>query len=296
MLRRAVLAALGLSLLAAPSLAGARFERIVEEGVLTLGLRTDVPPFAYLRDGKPSGFTAELCARMANAILETSGLEALTARLVSVTAEDRFQRLGDGEFDVLCGATTITLERRETMSFTLPIFATGVGSVVAAEAPEALRGPLIDQGGSGASAGGIARALDGRRLGALAGTTAETWLAEDVMPATEGAEIVAFDDHRAGLSAVAAGEIDAYFADRAILGGVLAGLGERERLVASRMSYTFEPYGLALPRGEEDLRLVLDRALAHLYRTGEILQIYERHFGPPGPNERIFYSVNALPE
>ncbi len=49
---------------------------------------------------------------------------------------------------------------------------------------------------------------------------------------------------------------------------------------------SIEPYALALPRGDGDFRLAVDRALSHIYRSGEIAAIFKRTFGDakPGPD------------
>ena len=43
--------------------------------------------------------------------------------------------------------------------------------------------------------------------------------------------------------------------------------------------YSTDPYAFALPRGDSDFRLAVNRALAQLYRTGEIKKILSRWFG-----------------
>jgi ABC-type amino acid transport substrate-binding protein len=92
------------------------------------------------------------------------------------------------------------------------------------------------------------------------------------------------------------GEIDVYFADQAILSGQVRSSGSAAGLAISQGIFTHEPYALALPRGDEDFRLIVDRALSHLYRTGAILNLFERHFGRPGPSVKLFYRMSALPE
>jgi ABC-type amino acid transport substrate-binding protein len=62
---------------------------------------------------------------------------------------------------------------------------------------------------------------------------------------------------------------------------------------------TVEPYALALPRGDEDFRLAVDRALSHIYRDGEIAAIFSQTFGgkakPSGIIETL-YVIAALPD
>ncbi|MBK0399954.1 amino acid ABC transporter substrate-binding protein [Limibaculum sp. M0105] len=279
-----------------PAQAGEVLDRIVERKLIRLGYRTDAPPFSSSVDGRPGGFTTDLCGLMAGAIMATSHLSEMTGTFKTVDTATRFEALASGEIDVLCGATTATLKRRETMSFTIPIFATGVGAVVSKDAPELLREVLITGGPATLSGAAVREALSGKRLGVRSNTTAEAWLREGSLAKIEGVSITSFDDHSEGLAAVAEGNVDAYFADKAILSGVLAAADDGDRFALSRNTFTFEPYALAIPRGDEDLRLVLDRALSHIYRSGAIFEIFERHFGKPGPNEVLFYGLSALPE
>ncbi|MEL6338263.1 MAG: transporter substrate-binding domain-containing protein, partial [Pseudomonadota bacterium] len=166
------------------------------------------------------------------------------------------------------------LTRRETMSFTIPTFSTGIGALVAADAP-ALLLELINGGPAALSANATREGMKGKTLGFQTGTTAETWVAEKVMPQLEGAVLMPVDNHVKGIESVADGTIDLYFADKAILSGLLRGLDNAEGFAVSRATFTSEPYALAIPRGDEDLRLVMDRALSHIYRSGAIYRLYE---------------------
>ncbi|MEO0622456.1 MAG: amino acid ABC transporter substrate-binding protein [Pseudomonadota bacterium] len=285
-----------LLLLATPAAAGPTLDRILSEKTLRIGVRTDAPPFASLVDGRPQGFSVDLCGLIAGAIVTTSKIEGLEGTMITVGAENRFDALAKGEIDILCGATTATLTRRESMAFSVPTFSTGLGAVVAADAPALLREVLIEGGPAALSQAAVAEALKAQTVGARAGTTAEDWLASGPLSKIDGIAVTPVDDHAAGIAAVAEGRLAAYFADKAILLGQLRGSAEAESFAVSKVAFTTEPYALALPRGDEDLRLVVDRALSFLYRQGAILKIYERHFGRPSPQVLLFYSMAALPE
>ena len=294
-LRHAALA-IALGVTAGPALAGAVMDRIVADKTIRLGIRTDAPPFASVVDGKPAGFSVDLCGVIAGAIVATSNLPELTGTFVEVTAENRFDKLAAGEIDVLCGATTATLKRRETMSFSIPIFSTGVGAVVAPSASPLLREVLVDGGPAALSTAAVAEALKGLKLGVHSGTTAEDWLTAGSLAKVEGTTIVPVADHKAGIASVRSGAIDVYFADKAILIAQRAAVDEAKDLLISRSTYTSEPYALAMARGDEDLRLVIDRALSHIYRRGAIYPIFSRYFGKPPAEVMLFYSAVTLPE
>lgn len=278
------------------AVAGPALDRIVSEKLIRIGVRTDAPPFAYLQDGQLFGFSVELCGLVAEAIVTTSKLDDLDAEIVAVQTGERFKALETGAIDVLCGATTATLARREIVSFSIQTFSTGVGAVAAADAPDALKTVLLAGQPAEVSLADLQQALGGEAIGFRANTTAYTWLRDGPLAGVTGLTLTAYGDHAAGIAAVAAGEIAAYVADRAILLGVIRGLDGPERFALSRATFTHEPYALALPRGDEDLRLVIDRALSYVYRTGAILDVYERYFGKPDADVATYYRTIELPE
>jgi ABC-type amino acid transport substrate-binding protein len=112
------------------------------------------------------------------------------------------------------------------------------------------------------------------------------------------AEVATFEEHSAGLAAVEDGTIDAYFADRMLLLGLGQEAEDARTLQLSGRFYSYEPYALMLRRGDDKLRLAADTALANLYRTGQIWEIYRKHFGDAEPSELLvaMFILNGIPE
>jgi ABC-type amino acid transport substrate-binding protein len=141
-------------------------------------------------------------------------------------------------------------------------------------------------------------ALAGQKVGVHAGTTTEAALRKTLADLKINAEIVLVDDHGDGLKRVESGEFAAYFADRAILTFLLANSDAADKLKLSERYFSQEPYALALAYGDNDFRLLVDRTLAKLYRSGAIAPIFAKTFGKGKPSEllRATYSVNAFAE
>ena len=99
------------------------------------------------------------------------------------------------------------------------------------------------------------------------------------------------------MEALAAKNISAYFADRAILAELLKS-SPSEGIKLSESVLSVEPYGLALRRGDEDFRLEVDRALARIFKSTELTKIYRGTFGnrPPGALLEAIYLQGALEE
>ncbi len=276
--------------------AGDRLDAILAAGEVKLGFRTDAPPFAALRGDEAHGFSIDLCVMLADQLRQHGGLERIAVRVAPVDTATRFEAVASGEIDLLCGATTATLTRREQVAFSIPTFFTGVGAVTRADAPELLREVLLENSPAALSRAAVREALAGRSVGARANTTASDWMAAGPFEGIDGIERVEIASHEAGLDAVRSGTLDAYFADRAILLGALAAQGGSDALRLGEKVFTNEPYAIALPRNDERLRLLVDRALSRLYRSGRVLEIFEAHFGRPSREVMDFYRFVALPE
>jgi ABC-type amino acid transport substrate-binding protein len=195
-----------------------------------------------------------------------------------VSTEDRFQAVQDGRIDILCGATTQTLSRRRLVDFSLFTFIDGAGVMLHRDGPEDFEG------------------LAGKKVGVRGATTTEQALRNTLAKLSLDAEVVTVGSHDDGLAKLEASEIQAYFADRAILLYLLLKSGAEDLWVSERQ-FTFEPYALALTRGDDDFRLLVDTTLSSLYRSGAIDQIFGTAFGPKAKQSdilRALYVINGL--
>src|SRR5262245_14592647 len=118
----AMLEAQGVATTPANAQSSATLQRVRETGHLRFGYRTDARPFSY-RDqgGQAAGYSIELCQRIAAAVKKETRQDALAIDWVAIGADDRLGPVQRGEVDLLCGAETVTLTRRVTVSFSIPI-------------------------------------------------------------------------------------------------------------------------------------------------------------------------------
>lgn len=256
-------------------------DRAKKAGVLTLGFRHDAAPFSFVGgDGQPTGYSVELCRRIADAVAKATGRADLNVKYRRVTAQDRFEALRTNKIDLLCEGTTVTLSRREHVDFTLLTFLSGASLMVRTASPVQRFGQLR-----------------GRKVGVLAGTTTEAGLRSSLRSNGIEAAVTTVASHDDGLKALQDGAIDAYFADRELLVGLAARSGGGGLLVADEY-LSYEPYALALRRNDNRFRLLADRAIADLYRTGAIEGVFARSFAgaAPSPMLKSMYIIQALPE
>jgi len=251
-------------------------------GILRIAYREDAPPFAYKSaTGTPAGFMVELCRAVAQGIGRKLGLAELKVVYIPVMSADRFDAIASGKADLLCEATTHTLERRRLVDFSIATFADGASFMTLPDGPE----DLSD--------------LNGKKVGVLANTTTEAGLRRALADARSSAEVVPARTHQEGLEALENRTVSAYFADRAILAYLAKDAKTPADLQIADIYLSIEPYALAMRRGDGEFRLAVDSELSRIYRSGEIDRIFAAVFGPsirPSPQVVNLYVTAALPD
>jgi ABC-type amino acid transport substrate-binding protein len=257
-------------------------DRVAQEKVIRVAYREDAPPFSFKdKIGEPAGFMVDLCRAVAKKLAEQRGLPSLNVVYVPVTAADRFEAITQQKADLLCEPTSATLSRRQLVDFSIPTFLDGASLMVRADGAKKL-----DE-------------LAGGKVGVVAGTTTEESLRNSLKDAGIAAEVVAAKTHGDGLAMLDDGKITAYFADRSILLFLIKDSKAPDKLRLADDYLSVEPYALALPRGDGDFRLAVDRALSHIYRSGEIAAVFERTFGGKAKPSQILqtlYLISGLPD
>jgi len=293
-----VLAAADVRVHAAPEPGGV-LSRIRSTGRLTLGYRADARPFSYTDDaGKPAGYSVTLCQRVADDAKRDLGLPALKVEWVPVAFEQRFRALRTGEIDLLCGADTVTLARRAEADFSIPIFPGGIGAALRSDASARLR-EVLSGGGQPFQPVWRANAtqlLRSRDFTVVEGTTAQAWLGKRMNDLDVLAGVAPVKSYNDGIQRVLDRRSDVFFGDRAILlASASRHSGANDLVVLDRL-FTQEPLALALAPGDDQFRLLVDRALSRLYRSADFAAMYTKTFGEPDQTTLTFFRWNALPE
>jgi putrescine:ornithine antiporter len=305
---RVRIAACAIALVAAPLLllrahaqegATGALDRARGQGRLTIGYRTDAPPFSHTDEsGKAAGYSVALCQQIADAAKGEPGLAGMRVAWVPVTVGDRFRDVQQRRIDLLCGAETVTVARRAEVSFSIPIFPGGIGALVRADASARLRETLSGRGQAYRPTwrASVSQVLRARAFSAVEGTTSDKWLTERIRDLAVTADISRVDGYGAGVRSVLERRSDAFFGERAVLlDAAKRHASARDLIVIDRL-FTYEPLALALGRGDEDFRLLVDRVLSRLYESGGIGGLYTEWFGEPDEATLTFFRWNALPQ
>ena len=284
-------------LLLGTAYAAGTLDQVKKSGKLTLGYRTDARPFSFKDDsGNAAGYSVALCRKVADQLMAELKLSGLALNWVPVALEDRFRNLADGKVDLLCGADSVTLSRRKDVSFSIPIYLGGVGALLRADAPFGLTKALSERPGP---SGPLWRGTPTEQLlleqtfTVVAGTTSEKVLADRIGKFQLKAKVAPVKDYAAGVQAVFDRKANVFFGDRPIL---LEAAKSRGELVVLDRRFTDEQLALTLRRGDEDFRLVVDRALSRLYGSPEFRTEYTKWFGEPDERAAAFFRAVALPD
>lgn len=275
---------LGLLLTAVAAGAQSTLDRIAESGEFRIGYRTDARPLSYEEGGRPAGYSIAICEHIADKLREELDRPDLDVSYIPVTLANRFDAVASGDVDIECGSTTVTLDRMEQVDFTLMTYVTGGSIMSLADSRVA---ELSD--------------LDNRRVAVITGTTSDLALRAYLEDNDIEARIVDVGSSEEAMAALIDGDVDAFASDQIVLvGDALNAMEANEDLFFQFATelYSYEPYALMVPRGDPDFRLVANRAIAELFRSGRYAVLYEIWIGDigvePPPLLLAMYRVQAL--
>ena len=259
-------------------------KRIGETGQIRIGYVPDAPPLSFEdAEGNVAGYSIDLCRHIASAIRFELGLEKIDIEFRPlVSMEERLAAVANHDVDIECGATTVTLSRRERVDFTLMTFITGSAVLSRKTTPIS----VIDE-------------LDKKRIAVVAGTTTEDVVRRVAEVNDFRIKLTPIKTHDEGMELLNAGKVDGYASDRAMLiGQVFRNANAANDYTMTRSTLSFEPYAFMIARGDTGFRLAADRALASLYRTARIRRIYQNWFGrygePLSPIVEAMYQFQAV--
>lgn len=260
-------------------------KRIADSGEFKIGFVPDAPPMSFIGDdGTPTGYSIALCKTVAASVKKSLGLEEMKITYVPlVLPEDRLRAVENADVDIECGATTVTLSRRERVDFSLMIFISGGALLSRSEAPI----PSFAD-------------LEKKTIAVIKGTTTHDTLRRISEVNEMGYTLRLIETHDKGMELLNDKKVDGYATDRAMIVGQILRSDDASLYTISADVFSFEPYALMLHRGDTDFRLAVDRALAGLFRNARIRRIYHNWFGrfgePLSPIVEAVYEFQAVGE
>ncbi|WP_224702969.1 amino acid ABC transporter substrate-binding protein [Devosia aquimaris] len=272
---RAVLAGLMLAHTLPLALAQApvsTLERMRDTGHIRIGYSAEVPPFSYLgADGQVLGYSIDICNRVAELLGEQLALPDLTIDYVLRTPSNRVAMLNNGDIDIECVASTNTAERRKSVAFSYPHFMTSVQFIALRDGGPRRIAELVGHS--------VASTLGTTVIGQLNAVSREKGLNIAVVPTP---------DHQVAFDLMASGRVAAFAMDSIILSTRVANAKDPDLYIMSEDAFgPPEPYGLMMRHDDQPFVDAVNAALASIFSSGEINQIYGKWFTSPIPPKGI---------
>jgi glutamate/aspartate transport system substrate-binding protein len=239
-------------------------KKIQDTKTFVIGFRESSFPFAYYDDAKkPTGFAVELCNRIGDAIKQQLKIPDLTVKYLPINAQTRIPLLTNGTIDIECGSTTNNLSRQQQVDFSNHFYVTG--------------GRLLASKASGIKE---IEDLEGKVVGLSSGSSNERVLKEWLEKLKINTRIVSLRDHAEGMLALETDRIDAYAHDEVGAFSLLSKSSQKEKFQVVGRLLSFDPYGLMMRRDDSAFKLVVNKTLAMIFRSGEVYPMYKKHFDP----------------
>ncbi|MGM1061161.1 glutamate ABC transporter substrate-binding protein [Saccharothrix sp. Mg75] len=232
---------------------GPTLDRVRAHGRLVAGVdqNTYLMGFRNPATGELEGFDVDMAREVARAVLG----DPAAIQFKVLTSDERIPALERGEVDVVVRTMTATCERWRRVDF----------STVYHQAGQRVLVPV------GSAATGIG-SLRGERVCATKGSSSL------VEVARAGAVAVSVPDWTDCLVMLQQGQVAAISTDDTILAG-FAAQDPYTKVVGPQ--FTAEPYGMAFPKGAEDLVRFTNGVLERLRADGTWAAIHARWLGPP---------------
>ena len=246
----------------APAVAETTLEKIARTGTLTIGTRTGSPPFAYVnKQNEWVGFSIDLVEQLILPAVSNKVGKPVKLEKKESTPATRIPLLSSGAVDLIAGTMTDTRPRRDSVDFSLTFFVTGAQFLVKKGSP--IKG-IQDIGG--------------KRVGAQQGSTNARIIRERVA----NVQLREFPDQPSGFQALAQGQVDTYTNDGIQLAGLKAKAPNPGEWEIVGDFYSYEPYGMAMRKGDSDFRAAVNSGLMEGIDSGKFFEIYDKWFGPKG--------------
>lgn len=255
--------------------------KIKDSGRIVLGVRDSSVPFSYQDENQNYvGFTVDVCKRIVEGLAKDAGLQKVRIETNPVTSSTRIPLIANGTIDLECSTTTNNADRQKQVAFTNTHFLSAVRFV----SKKAQNISDID-------------ALKGKTAVAVAGSTNLVMLNKVNAERKLGMNILTAKEPLEGFLLVENGRAAAFALDDVQLSVLIAQSKDPGAYVVSNDSLsTPEPYGIVLRRDDLTFKAAVDRITSELYRSPEIVAIYDKWFLKPVPPRNLNFNFPMTPE
>jgi glutamate transport system substrate-binding protein len=237
--------------------AGSTMARLKAAGKMTVGTKFDQPLFGLKNptNGQIEGFDVELAKLIAKRIDPNLKLD-----YVETVSKNREPFIQEGKVDIVVATYTINDTRKQVVDFAGPYYVAGQDIMVKKD-NTTIKG---------------VEDLNGKKVCSVQGSTSIKNVQQKAPQADLG---ITFDTYSKCADALADGRVVAVTTDNIILLGIIKDRGDF-KLVGK--TFTQEPYGVGLKKGDDQFRTFINDVLEEIYRSGEWKAAFDRTVGVAG--------------
>ncbi|MFG1463751.1 amino acid ABC transporter substrate-binding protein [Xanthobacter sp. DSM 24535] len=280
----AVIAALFLCPAAQAQSSDAVLDRIRANGAISIGYRDASIPFSFVdAQGKPQGYSTDICLEVANTVKAALGLPNLQVKMVPVNLQNRIPLVANGTVDISCESAVNTIARQSQVDFSYPFFISHTRLLVK------------DKSGVGEL-----KDLDGKVIALPINSVPERLIRGIIEKDKLNIRVVPVKDNAEGFLALSTDRVDAFATDDILLFG-LRGKAPNPadyKVVGAPLSYDY--YGFLVQKNNTVFLSLVNATLSRMARDGRLQALYAKWFAPMGvplsPDLQTVFQVIAIPE
>lgn len=222
---------------------------------ITWGVKADTKLFGLMdvKDNQIKGFEIDIAKALTTQIVGKDG----KTKFIQVNSQTRMPLLTNGNIDAIIATMTITPERAKQVDFSNSYFDAGQ-SILVKNGSKVKN--VYDLNNSHSTI-----------LGVVGSNSVKT-----IKKFAPKAKLLQLSDYSQALTALKSGQGDALTTDNGILYGMAA---ENPGYSVVGGTFTKEPYGIAVNKGQTALRDAINQALAEIEKSGEYNRILDKWFG-----------------
>lgn len=232
---------------------GSTMAKLNKDQKITIGTKFDQPLFGLMGpEGKPVGFDVEIGKIVASAL----GIPADKIVWKETVSQNREPFIQQGQVDIVVATYTINDKRKQVIDFAGPYYIAGQSFLVPKGNPNKITSP---------------QTLGTHTVCTVTGSTSE----KNIKEFTD--KVLTVDKYSDCLEPIRTGTAQALTTDNVILAGLVSQNGDEFEVVND--TFTKEPYGIGLKKGDNDFRAFINDTLEKSYKDGSWAKAWEATAG-----------------
>lgn len=252
-------------------------DKVRNSGKITVGYFEFQVPLSYVDSSRrPIGYQLDICHQIIAATKAKVGLSNLEVRYVSLTEASSVPSLANGTVDLVCAGRAHTEDREQYAAFTDTTF---LSRFTILSRKDVAYQTISD--------------LKGKKVVFSAGTLTSKRLTELDFREGLGMTLIPAKNQTEAFKIFEMGEADGYVSTETTLASLIARSSKGGDYFISPTALWNVPFAIMLRKDDPQFKQLADAAIADLFKSGQIREIYQRWFEQAIPPNGIILHIAA---